>query len=221
MRATTPVRAGVAAGAVLAFAILALPVGAEPVALTVTSGPSLQQIENRPCIIGDPSCHNPEAFPYTLIAPQDAEGTLTSPTYTVDQIRDIVGGNSFFVGLDLNQAMGINSGAYNLESFSLSIDGVLWYSTSAPQQLVPSNPGNGFSDASIGYFDLTNLTGTEKLVFTATFSGATAGREQFFLASVNGGNAAHAPEPATMILLGSGLAGVAALKRYRSAKASR
>src|SRR5688572_5744268 len=194
MRATTPVRAGVTAGAVLAFVILALPVGAEPVRLTVTSGPSLQQIENRPCIIGDPSCHNPETFPYTLIAPQDAGGTLTSPTYTVDQVRDIVGGNTFFVGLDLNQAMGKDSGAYTLESFSLSIDGVLWYSTSASQQLVPSNPGNGFSDASIGYFDLTSLSGTEKLVFTATFSGATAGREQFFLAAVNGGgNAAHAP----------------------------
>ena len=82
------------------------PAGAEPIRLTVLTGPSIQQTENRPCVIGDPSCHNPDFLPYTLIAPQNEGGTLTSPEYTVGQIRNVVGGDEFVIGLDLNQARG-------------------------------------------------------------------------------------------------------------------
>jgi hypothetical protein len=104
-------RAVLMACATLGFhAIHASPVSADPIQLTVLAGPSIQQINNRPCIIGDPSCHNPDSFPYTLIAPRHADGTLTSPTYTVDQIRSTIGGNTFLVGLDLNQAMGHDGG---------------------------------------------------------------------------------------------------------------
>ena len=57
----------------------------------VDSGPSIQQIHNRPCLIGDPSCHNPSDFGFTLIPPHDGSDTLRSPTYTVQQIRNLVG----------------------------------------------------------------------------------------------------------------------------------
>jgi PEP-CTERM motif len=188
---------------------------ATPIHLDVSIGPSIQQIDNRPCIIGDPSCHNPDSFPYTLIAPQDEEGMLSSPTYTVDQIRDAIGGNTFVVGLDLNQAGGHNGGAYTLQSFALAIDGTTRYATSAPSTLVPVNLGNGFSDATIAMFDLTGLSGEQQLVFTATFSGGAAGREQFFLSpSANGLD--PIPEPATIFLFGSGLAGAAAVRRRRA-----
>jgi hypothetical protein len=218
MSLNVPVAATGKACSVLAMVLVsALSARAEPIPLSVVTGPSIQQIENRPCIIGDPSCHNPESFPYTLIAPRDESGTLTSPTYTVEQIRDIIGGNTFDVGLDLNQAMGRNGGAYTLQSFTLSVDGALWYSTTGSRTLVPMNPGNGFSDASIASFDLSSLAAGQTLVFSATFSGATAGREQFFLSAASGpGETSPAPEPATMILLGSGLAGVAALRRRRA-----
>ena len=73
--------------------IVSSPAGAEPIRLTVLTGPSIQQTENRPCVIGDPSCHNPDFLPYTLIAPQNEDGTLTSPEYTVGQIRNVVGGD--------------------------------------------------------------------------------------------------------------------------------
>ena len=101
----------------------------------------IQQTENRPCIIGEPSCHNPDDFDFTLIAANDDAGTYMSPEYTVGQIRGVVGGNTFFVGLDLNQAMGQNGGAYTLESFTLAVDGVTSYSTTGPTTLVPLTRG--------------------------------------------------------------------------------
>ena len=75
--------------------------GAEPIPLSVLSGSPFQQTDNRPCIIGDPSCHNPDSLPYTLIPSQTEKGTLVSPTYTVGQIRDLMGSDTFSVGLIL------------------------------------------------------------------------------------------------------------------------
>jgi hypothetical protein len=196
------------------LAVGSSPAGAEPIRLDVLTGSLIQQTENRPCIIGDPSCHNPDTLPFTLIAPQDEGGTLISPTYTVEQIRDAVGGDTFFVGLDLNQAKGHNGGAYTLQSFTLAVDGITSYSTSEPATLVPLNMGNGFSDARIVMFNLSGLSDAQKLVFTASFSGATSGREQFFLSA--DGPASPVPEPATMLLVGSGLAGLVAARRRRA-----
>ena len=187
------------------------PAGADPIRLDVLAGTMVQQTENRPCIIGEPSCHNPDGFDFTLIAPNDDAGTYSS-AYTVGQIRDLVGGNTFFVGLDLNQAPGQNGGAYTLESFTLAVDGVTSFSTTGPTTLVPLSTGNGFSDAHIVMFNLSGLSDAQKLIFNATFSGGSAGREQYFLAS----DIAPVPEPATMLLVGSGLAGLAAARRRRA-----
>jgi PEP-CTERM motif len=199
---------------------LAARASADPISLIVSAGPSLQQTENRPCIIGDPSCHNRGTLAYTLIPPHDRDDTLSSPTYTVDQLRRLLGSDAFTVGIDLNQAMGHDDGAYTLESFTLSVDGVTAFSTDGPTKLFPMNPGNGYSDASITGFSLAGLPGSATLVFTATFSGATAGREQYFLRAGSllapTPSPAPTPEPASLLLLGAGLGGIL-LKRVRRA----
>ena len=68
-------------------------------------------------------------------------------------------------------------------------------------------------------FSLSGLSDDQQLVFSASFSGGSAGREQFFLTPGEKGPVAPVPEPATMLLFGSGLAGVAAIRRRRARSA--
>jgi len=201
----------------LTLSFLLAPIGVGAVPLTLETGVSYQQRQNSPCVIGDPSCHNSADFAFTLIPVGTSAGTLTSPVYTLDQIRSVAG-NRFSVGIDVNQAQP----TYSLESFQFNINGgAAEYTFTGPADIPAVNKGNGFSDARLVSFDITGLTGSG--VFSATFANADAGREQFFLIPEGAGlltevePPAHAPEPGTLLLLATSMIGVggAAWRRQR------
>ena len=60
----------------------------------------------------------PAGFDFTLIPVGMSAGTLTSPVYTLAQLRSVAG-NQFSVGIDVNQAQQTHS----LQSFQFNING--------------------------------------------------------------------------------------------------
>ena len=60
--------------------------------------------------------------------------------------------------------------------------------------------------------DLTSSAGAANVIFTANFSNDNGAREQFFLVSTDA-PPAPVPEPGTLVLLGSTLAGLRFVRR--------
>jgi hypothetical protein len=198
----------------LALTILPLTAGAVPIALTLdtTQTSVFQQTLNSPCVIGNPSCNNPAGFLFTLlpVSPTSPQVTV-SPTYTVDQIRTLLGGiNTFFIGIDISQAPG--QGPYGLNSFTVNVEGSDVFQYTGPTDLASS--GNGFSDALLKTVDLTGFAGSANVIFTVNFSNDNGAREQFFVVSSEAPSSV--PEPATLLLLGSTMAGLGFLQRRRA-----
>ena len=189
-------------------ALLAIPSAAiaMPVELTLETTPVFQQTTNSPCVIGNPSCNNPAMFPGTTIPSNTPADTLLSPTYTVGQIRSLVG-NTFYVGIDLQEA----DNDYVLSSFSLSIANVTEFEYTGGSIALQAH-GNGFSDYVLRLFDITNFNANAAAVFRLVYSDAQAAREQFFLAAA-APTSDPIPEPATMALLLAGLGGAALRRR--------
>ena len=208
-------------GGLLVLALGSLPLDAEavPIALNLdtTQAAVFQQTQNNPCVIGNPSCNNPAGFGFTLlpVSPTSPQVT-TSPTYTVDQIRTLLGGiSTFFIGIDISQAPG--QGPYSLNSFTVNVGGSDAFQYTGPTDLTSS--GNGFSDALLKTVDLGGFAGSANVIFTVNFSNDNGAREQFFVVSSQQPPAA-VPEPATLLLLGSTMAGLGFLKRRRAGRST-
>jgi len=196
----------------LALAVLmlaGLPVTAGAVSILTADSGVFQQTQNNPCVIGNPSCNNPAGFDYQTILPSSTS-PLTSPTYPVDQIRTLLGGsNTFFIGVDISQAPG--QGPYTLNSFTVNIGGIDEFQFTGPPNDFTSS-GNGFSDFVLKTVDLSSFVANAPVIFTVNYSNDNGAREQFFLVSSEA-PPAPVPEPTTLVLLGSTLAGLGFVRR--------
>ncbi|HEY3412163.1 MAG TPA: PEP-CTERM sorting domain-containing protein [Armatimonadota bacterium] len=177
-----------------------------------------QQTSNRPCVIGDPSCHNPAGFDLTIlpVGGQVSSYNAFSPIYTVAQVQSIVG-NTFMVGVDINQATG--QGPQSLSLFTMLINGVVVDTyTGAPTSVPPTvggGNGNGYADYLVhGFTSLAGLAATDTVQFHATMPVINDGREEFFLLASTA-PPSTVPEPATYALLGGGLAALGVLRSRR------
>ncbi len=192
--------------------------------LTPSTGPTYQQQENSPCVIGDPSCKN-GGFIYTEKTPGDPNVgnnetyDFLSPVYVVGSGSGVEAPNvipqSFIIGVDENIAKGQD--AEVLEFFQLwtctdasGSDCSLLDSTSGIFVIPDVHNGNGYSDFLITGFS-TLPVGTY-VQFRASVSNDTDGMEEFFI--IPQGTPA-VPEPASLFLVGSGLAGLSGAIRRK------
>jgi hypothetical protein len=204
-----------------------------PITVDDTSDP-IQQTENSPCVIGNPSCNQPIDFTaFELSHESEDTWAYYSPIYLVGSSGDVGPGNvipeAFSIGFDVNYAPGQPASEYlNYFYVYLVTDpppdpfpgsgGADAPAGGSPYPLityddilgwgpVAQTSGNGWSDIILRGFE---LEAGDYVYFRASVSGETAGFGQFFIKPEG---STPVPEPTTLILLGLGLAGVAVLSR--------
>ena len=131
----------------------------------------------------------------------------------VEPVADVIPG-TFTVGIDVNfantqeQLVAFNTWvSHNGGTFAIDASN----SWQLGPALLAQHNGNGFSDAILTGF---NLAQGDLVFFQAIYGGADGidkdGMEEFFLIPAG---TPSVPEPATLLLLGFGLVGVAAVRR--------
>lgn len=188
-------------------------------------GPYYQQTTNNPCVLGEPSCQGPSGWTWTNFPTQGNPSSYTnidSPTYNVQQILGIVGTSTFMIGVDINQAVNVQT----LGFFGMYVNNNLVASYSAnPATPVPPTSGggngNGYADYLLQGFDLSGFQSTAPVFFRVTMPYVNDGREQFFLISQSSPEPPpEIPEPTTSALIGGGLIGLGLLSRRFRKQAS-
>jgi hypothetical protein len=211
--------------AILMGAVIAPMPAAATITLDSSGSTVFQQTTNNPCVIGDPSCKQPSNFGDTTNT--GTWTTLTSPVYqagagvlgNTGTTPDIIP-TAFNIGIDVNFATG--QGLEQIVSFKTFICGAGSTSSNCvnptldaansyqgPTLGLAQHNGNGFSDALLNGFTLIAGVFYE---FQATWLNDTDGMEEFFIVP---GGTATVPEPATLMLLGSGLLAAGAFARRR------
>jgi hypothetical protein len=209
---------------------VAIPAGAT-ITTDTSSSNVFQQTLNHPCVVGDPSCNQSglvynsqsgPSNPYDFSSPFYLAGSGISAPATIVSI--------FNVGVDDNLSTG--GGLENLvffKTFDCGTSAPGTFGTATPgtgcvldanNSFTPQSPfaipdnhnGNGFSDMTLNGFVL--IPGNY-YYFEVSVTNDSDGMEEFFLIP-QGDN--PIPEPATLALFGSGLAGLAGVVRRRLKK---
>ena len=142
---------------------------------------------------------------------------MLSPIYTVAQLLGVIGSATFKIGVDVNTTTQPLA-TERLDLFAMLINGVQsaanTYDPASPgTQLFTVNNGNGRSDELLTGFSLAGLQPADTIQFHTIVNLATDGREEFFLISAN---ATPVPEPASLVIMGAGLAALGFVRRRRS-----
>ncbi|WP_169566459.1 hypothetical protein [Sneathiella limimaris] len=186
--------------------------------LTAETAPGIQQNDQGPCVIGEPSCgSNPEIFPGWTDLPTIGNPSsygipspIESPEYLVSDFRDYLTGDLFDIGVDVNVAKG--DGDQTLSYFSMNLVGgpiLFEFSDQNGAALTETNAGNGFSDWRFSEFSLEGLNDSDKIYFTLVMPINSGGREQFFVIDT----ISSVPLPAALPLFASALLAFGLIKK--------
>jgi hypothetical protein len=190
---------------------------AATITLTAVPGNLYQQSVQNPCIFTNPSCQQPAGFNSTPVPNGGNEDNWNlTVSYTGSDLLALLNGAPLTLGLDINQATG--QGAQTLLGFQMSINGVLTDTYTGSAGNVPAgNNGNGYADYLLAGF--STFDGDDTVLFRFIFDDANDGAENVFVIAGQcreNCTPTAVPEPASMVLLGTGLLAVVRARRRKT-----
>ncbi len=198
-------------------------VSAAPIQLTlvgpVTGAAQVGQTAGNPCIFGDASCNAGLLGVYTEFPTGGGTQTyMETQSYSIETIRGAVG-NAFEIGVDVNTTAAAGE---TLDIFNVWLGGagsgtLLYTYTGGANIATGIANGTGKSDWFLQSLNLGSVAALSQITFEVKVSGATNGREQFFLVdrgvepcipgtpNCNPGGEGELPLPGVAFLLAGGL----------------